>query len=440
MPSNKSIPKTATKTMPAVPPPNYPDLIGLVTNKKPINIDIVQCAVATRPTQVIAGQNFELIVLLQNPSDMQINVVIMPKLPEEDAAKHPHMFATPSQRIRVVLQPAEVGYVIIPAVCLRKAAPGHYPLITEIHAELMDKTQKPARVRLPEGGGDPNLGSLAEEVRLSLLSLRKLRWDAHVDTWRKHNLNSSFDVITAAEVPAIAVKGSWNSLWTMRDYLDENVLRERVKPQVDAFLVKLVAPELIKSINEATLEWFNKTGYVLQAVEALYVSKVLTHVLCELKVEQPTKINPNPTFPDWYNKLTWVFFDDPRLVDYPDRVIKGHLYPELIKDAVRHSFRMLTTVLKEDFGTVDEINDYAENISSALQNNTELTYAQVYLPLIAAGIIIANRLTMSGENVTNSLHQISEAQTKRKGEFNEDNAFIVEIINKLVDRSLEYKF
>ncbi|KAB2862966.1 MAG: hypothetical protein F9K46_06395 [Anaerolineae bacterium] len=96
--------------------------------------------------------------------------------------------------------------------------------------------------------------------------------------------------------------------------------------------------------------------------------------------------------------------------------------------------------MKEDFGTVDEINDYAENISSALQNNTELTYAQVYLPLIAAGIIIANRLTISGENVTNSLHQISEAQTKRKGEFNEDNAFIVEIINKLVDRSLEYKF
>ncbi len=440
MPSNKSVPKTTTKSMPAVPPPNYADLIGLVTNKKPINVDLIQCAVATRPTKVIAGQNFELIVILQNACDTLVNVSILPKLPEEDAAKHPHMFATPSQRIRVALQPAEVGYVIIPALCLRKAAPGQYPLITEIHAEQMDKDHKPMRVRLPEGGGDPNLGSLSEAVRLTLLGLRKLRWDAHIDTWRKHNLMSSFDVITGAEVPAMSIKGSWNSLWTMRDYLDENVLRERVKPQMDAFLVKLVANDFIKTLNEATLEWFNKTGYALQAVEALYISKVLTHVLCELKVEQPTKINPNPAMPDWYTKLMWVFFDDQRLVDYPERVIKNQLYPELIKDAVRHAFRMLTTVLKEEFGTVDEINDYAENISYALQNNTELTFAQIYLPLIAAGVIIANRLTMNNENVTDSLHQISEAQNKRKDEFNEDNAFIVEIVNKLVDRSLEYKF
>ncbi|MBI5931088.1 MAG: hypothetical protein HY862_17395 [Chloroflexi bacterium] len=440
MPSNKSTPKTSTKSMPAVPPANYADLIGLVTDKKLLNIDLIQCAIATRPTQIIAGQNFELVVMLQNAYDTLVNVTILPKLPDEDSARRPHMFAVHSQRVRIALQPAEVGFVVIPSLCLRKAAPGQYPIDTEIHAEAHDKDQKPIRVRLPDGGGDPNLANLSEGIRLSLLHLRKLRWDAHIDTWRKHHLISTFDVITAEEVPALSMKGSWTSLWTMRDYLDEDVLGERVKPHLDAFLPKLVAVDMIKPINEATLEWFNKTGYVLQAVEALYISKVLTHVLCEIQVERPTKINPNPMVPNWYRKLMWLFFDDPRLVEYPERVIKALVYPELIKDSVRHAFRMLTTVLKEEFGTIEEIEAYAENISDALQHHSELTYAQVYLPLIAAGVIIANRLTINNENVTNSLHEISEAQTKRKDEFNEDNAFIVEIINKLVDRSLEYKF
>ena len=49
-------------------------LLGAVTGGERLNLDVVQCALGVRPSSVPAGKPFEAILLLQNASDVNVDV------------------------------------------------------------------------------------------------------------------------------------------------------------------------------------------------------------------------------------------------------------------------------------------------------------------------------------------------------------------------------
>ena len=89
--------------------PNYPDVLGAITGGPRLNIDVVQVALAIRPAQIPAGQTGELILLAQNASDQDIDVLIQVELPERDQAKQKNVFTAAKTKLRIGLRPAEAG-------------------------------------------------------------------------------------------------------------------------------------------------------------------------------------------------------------------------------------------------------------------------------------------------------------------------------------------
>src|SRR5258708_3512400 len=87
--------------------PNYPDLLGSITGGARYNINVAQVALGLRPRNVRAGRTFEVILLIQNATDVDIDVTATLQLPPQDTKKKPKRFIAKSERLVVGLRPAE---------------------------------------------------------------------------------------------------------------------------------------------------------------------------------------------------------------------------------------------------------------------------------------------------------------------------------------------
>jgi hypothetical protein len=86
---------------------NYPDVLGAITGGARCNIGVAQAALAVRPRVVRAGRPFEIILLLQNASGVDVDVTMTLHLPEVDAQKQRGKFV--SKTTRLVIGMASAG-------------------------------------------------------------------------------------------------------------------------------------------------------------------------------------------------------------------------------------------------------------------------------------------------------------------------------------------
>jgi hypothetical protein len=420
-------------------PVNYPDLLGLITNGKRLNIDVIQCAISTRPPKISAGQSFEVLLLIQNATDAALDITVNIKLPDRDAANQKDRFVSKRSRLLVGLHAAEVGYMHLPVACAPNTKPAHgYEIALEVKVDRHDKSQKPGRVRLPDGGGSMTLTALSADARSSIEQLHGLIWD--VEGGKRNTIVGTFDVGPPGLASLTSPEVGWSTLWTMADHLDDRALEARVRPHLEVIMPTLTDKQaMAMPLLQATNHWFNEAGYALQPVEAVYIAKIMTLVLTELSIPKPTKLNPNPEFPQWYRTLLHLLWQESGFRDYAVALVKDNLYPDLIADSIIYGFRMLSTVLAdEDFGTDEEVREYAAEISHYLRDQMRFDYHHVYLPLILAGVIANARVVFERENVRDTLNAISQAHDSRRAEQNSDNAFIGEILHKLIDRALDH--
>jgi len=420
-------------------PVNYPDLLGIITNGKRLNIDVIQCAISTRPSQIAAGQAFEVLLLVQNSTDVALDVTVNIKLPDRDAANQKNRFASKRSRLLVGLHAAEVGYMHLPVACAPNTKPARgYEIALEVKVDRVEKSQKPNRVRLPEGCGGITVTTLPAEAKPKIEELRSYIWD--VQAGKRNMITGTFDVRPPGLASLAKEEVGWTTLWTMADYLDDRALESRVRQHLDVVMPALTDKQaMTMPLLQATNHWFKEAGYALKPVEAVYIAKIMTLVLTELSVPKPTKLNPNPEFPQWYRTLLHLLWQESGFRDYAVALVKDNLYPDLIADSIIYGFRMLSTVLDdEDFGTEEEVREYADDISRYLRDQMRFDYHHVYLPLILAGIIANTRVVFERENVRDTLNAISQAHDSRRGEQNSDNAFIGELLHRLVDRALDH--
>ncbi len=104
--------------MPEENKPNYPDILGHATGGPRHNIGLVQVSLAVRPRVVRAGRPFEAILIVQNASDVEVDVTTTLKFPDRDAKKQKNRFTSKSKKLVVGLEAVEAGYVTLPISCL----------------------------------------------------------------------------------------------------------------------------------------------------------------------------------------------------------------------------------------------------------------------------------------------------------------------------------
>lgn len=414
---------------------NYPDILGAITGGPRLNLDVIQCAVAVRPSPVPAGQPFDLILLVQNASDIDVDILVIPNMPEQDTAKHKERFTTKSPRVRVGLRPAEVGFVSVSVLTSPITQPG--PNYTAgFHLEIKRMEKKVQRVRTT--GGPFVVEELPEAARAHVQTLRALHFSADPSK-KKNAIQVEFQVNPPALTSLKALKEQkteWISLWTLRDYMDDYTIAQKVWGPAQELLKQLRRETVFMPLLKTTQEHFQACHYPLTPPEAICVTKLLT-LLLETGVASPSPAAPRPSWPRWFTRLCRLLFQEPGLANQIEPLVTRLLYNDLLFDTVLYGFTMVATVTNENFGSPEETSHYAEDIVESLNQHRSIDLARAYLPLVMGGLIATARVTMPREQIRETVFMLSKAVEKRRPEKNQENTFIFDLMDKLIERALD---
>lgn len=414
--------------------PNYPDILGAITGGPRRQMGDVQCAVSSRPDRVKAGHSFEAVLLIQSMVDAEVDVRVEVEFPAQDAKKQKNMFFTGSPRIKVGLQPAEVGYITIPISCSPKTAPhDHYEVRMKV-LEVKRLSRHANIVRLPQGGGTFTKSTLSETVQQDINVLQELSFSIEGG---KNILEDVFAIDPPGGLASLReLKPGWVSLWSMRDYLDDAVIIQRVQTELGLLLPHFNRETVFKPLLQTLQEYFKQASYPLHVAEAIFITKILT-LSVERAAEQARAGGNVDDLPNWFKQIARILMQDKRLAAQPVYLLCKQVFPTLLEDTIKLAFVMTSTVTHENFGSEEEIQEYANSIVDTLLGGQQLIFARTYLPLITAGIIANARVTMPREQIRETLFMISRALEQRTGERDESNQFIFEMTSHLIERGLE---
>lgn len=437
--------------MPESAPPTFPDILGYITGGKRYNIKVAQVALAVRPRVVRAGRPFEAILLIQNASDVNVDVTATLQLPESDAKRKPKRFLTKSERLVVGLRPAEVGYVVLPLSCLPDTAVGDgYKVGMTVEVKPLGK---PKRIRAAEGGGEVIIEDLSDEAATRLNELKKLQFSAQTRGIMATTIEAGFAVMSAQIAQIIDFKPDWVSLWKISDHRDDSLLIERYGEGLQMQVLPLLKRELVlRPLYDETLRRFEKAGYPLQAAEAHYIAKLMTVIL---EMANPRDDTVDPLADPLYNVvLTLKKYDEGEKLPLPswckamlrglDRqpgaqpldLLTTTLYDDLLRDAIRSGFYCVTQTTGEALGSEDEMTGYAERVIADLSGSGVRSFTDVYLPLVLGGVIFYDRILADDEHVGESLKAVAAALRARQPEVNQDNAVIFQMAVKIIDQTI----
>jgi hypothetical protein len=401
---------------PSNPLDNYPDILGYITNNVRTNVNVVQLATALRPRVAMAGRPLEMLLLVQNASDVAVDVSITLKLPALDAKKQKGRFQTKSERLVIKLEGAMVGLATLPLLTLADTAvSADYKIGMEVKV-TPSGAQKPARVRHVDGGGTVETHKLPEKSQELLESLKKLPWAASV----VGGAIESKLTIMSGKVGAFAdLEPSWTSLWTIADYQDELFLLHRIAPLLTSqILPTLTRREILPVMQEYTTKHFGDVGYQLSIEEMDAIARYLTYVLecANPNPKDAVFLEGNPLnlrqhfdedgaliraeksvgLPHWLKDSMKVFSRDARTTQFPLKAIAHFCYFSLLKDAMLDAFTKVEDLIG-DVGTTEERLQYIEQVLEVIRGKS-LKFDTLYMPLLLGALVTADKVILRGES------------------------------------------
>lgn len=445
-----------------MPDNNFPDILGYITGGGRHNDGVVQLALALRPRVIRAGRPFEVILLVQNAADVEVDVQVAVKLPDRDAANKKGQFVAKAQKLVIGLDPAEAGYVLLPINCLPGTAiSSDYKVSVDVKTRIVDK-KKPQRIRLPEGGGVVEIEHLADDLQADVEDLKKLNFSTEASGgFRGGGLEVQFSVMSGKVGTIADLQPGWNSLWTLKDHLDDRLLLQKyfqtLKHKVLPGLKREFTFELLQ---EQVKGRFAKSGYPLQETEVLFVSKLLTLILeyalpsegegahgslaagiynIEPLLNQARLNQPEPiTLPNWCSRFLRILTRDERAAKYPAQAVAKLAFDDLLLDAMTHAFLMVETATGEDLGAADEMKTYSEQVIKMLsgESDVKMDLTHAYMPLMLGGIIVFDRVLLKNENLGDLIQDMRGIVQNRKREMTDDNEPVFKIADQLVEHAL----
>jgi hypothetical protein len=410
---------------------NLPDILGYITGDVRAALDVVQCALAVNPQQTPAGQSCKALLVVQSVADCEVDLRVQLLLPTKDAAGAKGRFFTQSNRVLLGMHAAEVGVVTLPLSCSPRTAQAiDYRLGVELKVER--RGRRPQRVRDHDGGGPFDAADLSDQAAARIEELRRLRYSAERD--RGDRLVAHFDVI-APTGPSVGLDlaAGWESLWTMRDYVDERVVIEKMHDRADQVLPSLRRNRVLIPLMKTAQECFGNAGYPLHPGEALCVAKLLTLVL-----ESGVSSNPDVPMPRWYVRLCRLLLTDDRAAHNLEHLVTNLIWRDLIVDATVLGFNMVGTVTRQQFGGDDELQAYAQDLAGRLLGEGQpIDFTRAYLPLVMGGLVANTRVTMPREAVRDSVDLLGKAREQRQAEMNDGNREVFTLIDLLLNRALD---
>jgi hypothetical protein len=447
---------------------NYPDIFGYITEAERHNVGDVQVALATRPRTVKAGRQFEVIMLIQNTVDSPVDVTVSLQLPNKDHDGKKGRFLTGKERLVVGVEPAEVGYVTLPMSTMPDTAVGtDYMIGMDVSARTLEKGE---RIRSVAGGATFDPSSVPPEKAEHIDDIKKLRFSTQKRGFLRGNtLETPISVMQGKIGQRPDMTPGWNSLWTLEDQDDLNLLLDKYGTLIrQRLLPRLVPEKLFEPLAKKTFVGFKRSGYPLTKPETICATRLLLVVLQyatgkndgsafggsydvmsylrnrdrdRAKLEKRSFIAgddaPVPELPRWLKAYLQLLTKDERMAAVPHKVIPELLYNELVLDALVYAFRIVEQASGENIGTEDEMENYAHLILDKLGTPGEMDFSHAYLPWIMGGILVADEVVIGEENLTDVMKDIRFMLEERKDEEDEANEPVFEMATTVLEQTLK---
>lgn len=435
--------------------PNYPDILGYITGGERYNLNVVQLALGVRPRVVRAGRPFEAILLVQNASNVNVDVGVQLELPERDARKQKGMFTAHNNRLVVGLRPAEVGYIKLPVASQPDTAVDNdYSLGMQVKVKPL---AKPERVRSTQGGGPIPFENLPEQAQITFDELKKLMFSTEKRFALRDALTASFSVMPGRLGQIANLQPGWVNLWSMSDHIDQDVLIQRYSHAIlNRVLPQLRPRAVLDLLREETMRRFAEAGFELYPSEAAYIGHLLAHILAMAAPQENTIGNlSNPVFnvqlglqhymdseytepvefPRWFEGFLRIIARNEELMNVAPKVISKMLYIDLLRDAIPYAFMILRTVTGEDIGSDAEIEQHRQQIIDYLSGDTRLDFTHTYMPLVLGGIANSSQTVWPGEDGENLLRELEDALQERTLDLANEDLVVSNMAKDLVNRS-----
>lgn len=434
--------------------PNFPDVLGEITDGTRANFGLVQVAMAIRPRVIRAGRPFEAVMLVQNASDASVDMMVRVRLPNRDADGKKERFVCKVDKLVIGLEPAQVGFLVIPISTLADTAISpEYSIAMDVKMKPATDT-KPRRVRFEDGGTPVIYEHLADGIDEKLEELKHLNWTADkVGGLRSTGLEVTFGLMSGTVGKISDLKPGWESLWTMADLVDNAVLLQKFRKHLTAKLLPALTTEGIYSTAVLAVgENFEKAGFRLSRWERIVVAKMMALVLIfgapnkvqelvagrfNLRPQLAEDANLNKmSLPHWTVDFLNLVNREPRALQSPVKAIFQLCFDGLLKDATELAFSRIETALDESLGTPAEHQTYIKQFMEDYKAGN-LNFTNVYLPLVLGGITAADMVVLPDDNMEDAVHDLREMVDKRRDEFsNEDNAGLFQLIDRLMEKVL----
>jgi hypothetical protein len=444
----------------------YPDVLGYIAGQRHV-IDPVQVALTTRPDQVEAGFEFEVLIVLQNMLDAAVDVTVTLHFPEKDKAGQKDRFISSQRRIAVTLKGGEVGYITLPMITLADTAPA---TDYTIGIEVETKPLSAGDVIRAEGLGDPFDPAVLPPMQAGIAEeLHELNFNMHAHT---RGLINSRTIIETTLIVEAGQMGhiprhhpGWFSLWTLADTNNITLLIEKFgDPFQQKVLPALKVERLFVPLGQRLVGLFQQSGYGLSKVEAKTATRLLVAtLLAALGQSGPIQVGSLDVLssirahkrsirrgtsrkmvfdetaatqillPRWAEKYMRLMCKEPRIANAPVKVIAEILFDELLFDAMVYGLRLIARDSGADLGTEDEMIAYSEQMVTRLRDHQPMDFGYAYLPLILGGVIVTDQVLLPEERLPQVMEEMALMLEKREDEIDRDSQPIYEIGERIFE-------
>lgn len=440
---------------------NYPDLLGILTQNQRFAVgDHLQAALTVHPSVPRAGHPFVAILLLQNMTDVALDVAATFRLPDGEGNKR--YFSSILDRAVVTLKPAEVGYIRY-TINMRPDTPllKSHKISVKIVTRLVDFQAKPSLVRAAEGGGQLPPDGLSQKRIRELNALRKLEFSTSNKGGflRSNTIDKTFNIEAGVANITTDTKPFWKSLWTLSDLTkaaELGLLRKYAEDIKTNVTKKITRVALFEPLMEKVNKIFDGSGFELTEFEKLMVIRAVMAVLQYMAPDASDKFHsdslPMPNYsvmdiinredfmdgefnvelPNWLTRLLMTAENEKKALLYANRAIVHYCFDDLVRDAVVLSFAVIEQALQEDLGSHEDVIEYGEYLILALNGDGVMDYSLAYMPLIIGGVLMCDWVLLQKENIRHLMDDLPMLLDERKGKVDEDHMPMYEMAERAV--------
>jgi hypothetical protein len=407
---------------------SYPDIIGeYIDNPERFETGGVQYAGYFEPSKIAPEQVTNLFLFLQNTLNVPLTVTIKTELPQTGGlfGGGKPMLKVLEPILQLKLASAEVGILTLPVTTTEQVKEGEqkFSMELKVNSEGRGQTIRPAQSK-----NNFSRDLIDNPVGLNLIGTLGATYT--VKSVKKATFPLKIEGEAAPPERAPRLKHAYQTLWVAENAEFFNQAIQEINLRQVKFKNELTLEAIYTTLYAESNARFADAGLPLRIGEAITLAKILTYT-CQYFLSHPERYN-GLLVPMWERALA-EGVDTTHALD----VIRSSGYIHLLKLALAISFGLLAQAVGRQLWPLRERQAVIEFVTTNIEAGQPIDPEFLYLPLLMAGVHIAPKIRLEGEDVQHSLMLIKQARQARRDLFlDEDMAQANQLFNQILQKAL----